>query len=243
MTRWFLGLIVAALVGAGALVVTRPGAMIAPGPVADGHAGLANDCFACHVPLRGASAQRCVGCHAVAMIGLASTKGVKRASASPKTAFHQQLASKDCLACHTGHAGSALAFSHALLPAAAGAQCATCHAAPDTAVHRGAGANCGQCHGQQAWQPAAFDHARFFALEGPHAAPCATCHAGDDTSRFTCFGCHAHQPAAIRARHVREGMRNIENCAQCHRSRRGEHGGEHRGERPGERPGERKDDD
>jgi hypothetical protein len=72
-------------------------------------------------------------------------------------------------------------------------------------------------------------------LEGPHATPCATCHINHDTSRFTCFGCHEHQPDAIRAKHVREDIPNFENCAQCHRSTRGEHG-----ER---RSGERRDDD
>jgi hypothetical protein len=239
--RWFLAVITASLVGVGALIVLWPNFMISPGPLAPAHAELTTDCFACHVPFRGAAAQRCVTCHAVATIGFVTTKGVTLTSSGSKVAFHQQLNTQNCLSCHTGHEGSALAlghrqsFSHALLLPAAGAKCETCHTPPDTTMHRGASANCGQCHSQQAWKPATFDHTKFFLLEGPHATPCATCHINNDTSRFTCFGCHEHQPNAIKARHVREGILNFENCAQCHRSTRGEHS-----ER---RSGERKDDD
>ena len=244
--RWVLALIAASLAGLGVPIVSWPNFMIAPGPLAPGHAELATDCFACHMPFRGVAAQTCVSCHAVATIGLLSTKGAKLTSSVPKVAFHRQLTTQNCLACHTAHEGSALAlghrqsFSHALLPPAAGAKCETCHTLPDTAIHRGAGANCAQCHGQQAWKPASFDHTGFFLLEGPHATPCATCHVDNDTTRFTCFGCHEHRPDAIRAKHIRKGIPDFENCARCHRSTREEHG-ERRPEK--RRSGERRDDD
>ncbi len=241
MRRWFLALITANLVGLGVLIVWWPNFMISPGPLTPAHADVATDCFACHVPFRGAVAPKCVTCHAVATIGSRTTKGAMLTSPRPKVGFHQQLSTPNCLTCHTGHEGSAFAlghrqsFSHALLQPAAGAKCETCHTAPDTAAHRGASATCGQCHGQQAWKPANFEHAKYFLLDGPHATPCATCHLNNDTGRYTCFGCHEHQPAAIRAKHVREGIPNFEDCARCHRSTRGEHG-----ER---RSGEREDDD
>ncbi len=235
--RWVLVLITANLVGLGVLIVLWPNFMIGPGPLAPAHVELAGDCFACHLPFRGAAAQDCRNCHAITTIGLLTTKGGKLTSPGPKIAFHQQLNTQNCLLCHTGHEGSARAlghrqsFSHTLLLPAAGAKCETCHASPDTTIHRGVGTNCGQCHRQDGWKPADFDHTRFFLLEGPHAAPCATCHINSDTSRYTCFGCHEHQPDAIRVQHVREGIPDFANCAQCHRSTRGEHGERRSGER------------
>jgi hypothetical protein len=228
--RWVLALITVNLVGLGLLIVLWPNFMISPGPLAAAHAELATDCFACHAPFRGAAARQCMTCHAVATIGALTTKGVKLSSSDPRVAFHQQLNTQDCLSCHTGHEGSALglghrpSFSHTLLISAAGAKCETCHTSPGTAIHRDTGANCAQCHSQEGWKPVHFDHSKFFALEGPHATSCTTCHIDNDTSRFTCFGCHEHQADAIRAKHVREGIANFENCIQCHRSARGEHG-------------------
>jgi hypothetical protein len=228
--RWVLALITANLAGLGALIFYWPNFMVSPGPLAPAHAELTTDCFACHVPFRGATAQQCVSCHVVATIGLVTTKGVKLAPSGQKAAFHQQLATQNCLSCHTAHEGSALAlghqqsFSHELLLPAARAKCETCHTPPATTMHQGVTENCGQCHTQQAWKPANFDHSKFFLLEGPHATACTTCHINNDTSHLTCFGCHEHQPDAIRAKHLHEGIQNFENCAQCHRSAQGEHG-------------------
>jgi hypothetical protein len=134
------------------------------------------------------------------------------------------------MACHTDHSGPQLAtpsrqrFAHALLKPELRGQCATCHRAPQTPLHAQSGKNCAACHSQTAWKPATFDHRRFFALTGPHKASCSTCHLGGDTSRYTCFSCHEHQPAQIRAEHAEEGIRDIENCVRCHRSGSGEGG-------------------
>ncbi|HTJ64978.1 MAG TPA: cytochrome c3 family protein [Alphaproteobacteria bacterium] len=220
--RWILAAISAALLGLGVLVFLHPDRMISPGALSQSHSELATDCFACHLPLHGASQDKCIACHALADIGLRTTKGLPLTS--PKVAFHQQLASHDCMACHTGHQGVARilgkrrSFSHELLDPAVRGQCQECHAPPATAPHRGVTANCAQCHGLTGWKGASFDHGKFFQLEGPHEAPCATCHVGDDTSRYTCYECHAHQPDRIRAKHLREGIRDFENCARCHRN-------------------------
>ena len=32
-----------------------------------------------------------------------------------------------------------------------------------------------------------------------------------------CYGCHEHTPANIRAEHEEEGIRDFENCVECHR--------------------------
>jgi hypothetical protein len=203
------------------IIFVWPQYMVAPGPLIPAHAAIAKDCFACHAPLQGASAARCISCHKIADIGLRTTAGV--ALGTGRAAFHQSLSQPDCMACHTDHSGPALvrrpgpSFAHDQLRDTVRQQCARCHRAPPTVLHAGAGANCAQCHKQTAWKPATFDHARLFALTGPHAAACTTCHIGGDHARYTCFGCHQHQPDQIRARHAREGIGNTANCVRCHR--------------------------
>ena len=46
----------AALLAVIALCFIWPQTMVAPGPVIPAHAAIAQDCFSCHAPLRGASA-------------------------------------------------------------------------------------------------------------------------------------------------------------------------------------------
>ena len=251
MTRqWGLWLIAVNLCVLIALAFIWPHMMVAPGPLIPAHAEFATDCFACHSPMLGVSADRCVTCHKVADIGLRTTKGVPIVKKSGTIPFHQSLTKAACVDCHTDHSGPKLvqsrkqSFSHALLRPDVRGQCSTCHAAPKTKFHADAGKKCATCHTSTAWKPATFDHNRYFALTGPHKASCSTCHAGGDTSRYTCYGCHEHQPAQILAEHAEEGIRNITNCVRCHRSASDEGGGE-RGEREGGEEGEEEggDDD
>lgn len=219
-----------------ALAVVYPGVMLSPGPLVPAHAALANDCFACHAPFGGASSERCVECHALADIGLRTTRGAAvapRAGVGSSVAFHQELREQRCTACHSEHQRrAARRFSHELLSSAARARCETCHRPPADAFHQGNGSACARCHGVDAWRPATFDHRQAFELSGDHAAPCLTCHVGGDLSRYTCFGCHAHTPENIREEHDEEGIRDLDDCVECHRSgdtegaERGE-GGEH----------------
>ncbi|MBB3862095.1 hypothetical protein GGQ88_003389 [Novosphingobium hassiacum] len=132
------------------------------------------------------------------------------------------------MACHTDHSGPTLGtaaritFSHELLQPDVRSQCVSCHRAPQTTLHAQVGSNCAQCHTQTVWKPARFEHARLFALTGPHNTACTTCHVGGNFTRYTCYGCHEHQPDQIRTEHAEEGIRDIENCARCHRSAAGE---------------------
>lgn len=222
--RWpliVIALCLSALIG---MAFVWPQAMVAPGPVMSAHAQIGNDCFACHTPFMGASPDRCTDCHKVAQIGTRTTKGVAIAAAARKIAFHQALAKPDCMACHSDHAGPRLVkaaehvFAHDLLKPEIRTRCAACHKAPATQIHAQAGNTCAQCHTQKAWKPATFDHRRFFALTGPHNASCTTCHTKGNFKRYTCYGCHEHQPAQIRAEHLEEGITNIDNCTRCHRS-------------------------
>ena len=134
---WLLIVIAANLVVLVALAFVYPHLMVSPGPLSREHAELATDCFACHAPWRGAAAPRCTECHALADIGLRSTKGVALPQQGLKTSFHQELIEQDCVACHSDHAGPKLTqrtrkpFSHELLRVAARDRCESCHAADE----------------------------------------------------------------------------------------------------------------
>mgnify|MGYP003381731295 CR=1 FL=1 len=78
-------------------------------------------------------------------------------------------------------------------------------------------------------------------LDGDHNATCVTCHTTPDFKRYTCYGCHEHTPANIRSEHEEEGIRNFENCVECHRSADDEGGGGGEGGRGRNRGGDRGD--
>lgn len=221
---WLFWTIVINLLGLVGLAFAYPHLMVAPGPLVAGHAELATDCFACHTPWRGTTAQKCIACHALPDIGMRTTKGAALPQRGLKTSFHQQLSEQNCMACHSDHAGpklthrSATRFSHALLKPEVSQECATCHTKPTNEMHRTLTVGCGQCHSQTAWKPATFEHGEFFELDRDHNASCETCHVGNDTSRFTCYGCHEHTPSNIRRKHEEEGIGNFENCVECHRN-------------------------
>jgi len=236
--RWILALIAANLAAVVALVFAYPHLMVSPGALMSAHASLATDCFACHAPLRGATPARCATCHALAGIGIRTTKGVPIATRQGHPAFHQELQESDCMACHAEHQGaepppeSRKAFSHALLRSETRDRCERCHRAPVDDMHGQRAARCSQCHGAVAWKPATFDHSKLFLLEGEHDTACVTCHVGNDHGHYTCYGCHEHTPSNIRSKHEREGIHDFSNCVKCHRSSRegGEGGGERRGD-------------
>ncbi|MES2634527.1 MAG: class III cytochrome C family protein [Pseudomonadota bacterium] len=222
--KWLLVLIALNLVVLVGLAFIYPHLMVAPGALSPAHAGLSTDCFACHAPLRGVSEQRCTTCHAIADIGLRTSKGAAIARAVPKAPFHQQLVQQDCIACHSDHAGPMLThrtrkpFSHELLIATARDRCESCHKPPKDNLHRQTQGSCAQCHKASAWKPATIEHDKLFLLDGDHNAPCATCHKASDFKTYTCYGCHEHTPANIRRKHEKEGVRDFDNCVECHRS-------------------------
>jgi endogenous inhibitor of DNA gyrase (YacG/DUF329 family) len=197
--RWLWIVISANLVVLVALAFIYPHLMVGPGALEPGHAELTTDCFACHTPLRGATADRCVVCHALPEIGLRTTQGAAIAPAkSARVAFHQALSDTNCMACHSDHAGPKLThrerkpFSHAMLRVATRDRCDTCHSAPRNALHKALSVGCAQCHKTAAWKPAHFDHA---ALTPAERGRCESCHrAPADT---------LHKPITG-------------NCAQCH---------------------------
>ncbi len=221
---WVLVLIALNLAVLLVLAFVFPHLMISPGALVRGHAELTTDCFACHSPWRGAASTRCIVCHALPDIGRRTTKGAPLAARNIQVAFHQELTEQDCIACHSDHEGPRLAqrsrkpFSHALLRVTTREHCAGCHKSPADSLHRRIQGNCKQCHGQERWKPATLDHAKLFALDRDHDVKCATCHTHDDYNRYTCYGCHEHREEKIRQEHEEEGIRNFENCVECHRN-------------------------
>lgn len=224
MKRWLLVLIAANLLAALALAFIYPHLMVSPGRLLTGHAELATDCFACHAAFRGAASPRCVACHDPSGIGLRTSKGVPFPAQGRKAAFHQDLVEQNCMACHRDHEGPRLMqrsrkpFSHALLREPVRQRCESCHKAPTDKLHRQISGECKQCHASERWKPATFEHDKLFLLDRDHNTACATCHTRNDYSRYTCYGCHEHRPEKVRAEHLEEGIRDFENCVECHRS-------------------------
>lgn len=229
-----------------ALTFVYPELMVGPGKLIPGHKTLEGDCFACHAPLLGASSERCASCHKPVDIGRLSTKGVAVAKPLTKTAFHQELSSQDCVACHSDHAGvkrfaRQRQFDHNLLKKATRDQCQNCHKTPADSLHKQITGNCLQCHTQNKWTPANFDHNKYFVLDKDHNATCITCHVRNDYSRFTCYGCHEHTPDNIRRKHIKESIAKFDDCVECHRSAN-EHDIKGRNEGQGKRKDQRNDD-
>lgn len=206
-----------------ALVFIYPHLMVGPGKLISGHKQLETDCFACHAPLKGADSTLCISCHKPDEIGRLTTTGLPIAKPLTSTPFHQKLISQDCLACHSDHAGVKRfrlqgRFSHALLNKKTLEQCQDCHKSPADSLHEQITGNCSQCHSQDKWVPATFDHDKYFELDRDHNAKCVTCHVRNDYKRYTCYGCHEHTEGNIRSEHIEEGIREFNNCVECHRN-------------------------
>ncbi len=245
--RTIISIVTAGVVILLVLAIIYPLPMISPGRLIDGHAELETDCFACHTPLIGSRSAKCVECHKVADIGLKDTKGVAIVKQKKSVAFHQELSEEDCVSCHSDHKGVATfrpinQFSHNLLKPKLQKQCDSCHSNPEDELHRQIKGNCGGCHTQNAWTPATFEHEKYFRFDRHHTTECITCHLDNNYSNYTCYECHEHSRLNIWGEHVEEGIRDFDNCVECHRS-----GDEHEAERiwrsKGRSQGYRGDDD
>jgi hypothetical protein len=243
MSKLLKIILAANLIVISALVFIYPHLMVGPGKLIPGHKHLDKDCFACHASFAGADSTRCVICHKPADIGRLTSAGLPIAKPVTSVPFHQHLANQNCLACHSDHAGVKRfrqqgRFNHSVLQKTTLEQCQSCHKSPADSIHRQISGNCGQCHNQNKWTPANFEHGKYFNLDGDHNASCVTCHEGNDYQRYTCYGCHEHTQDNIRREHIEEGIRNFDNCVECHRSS-SEHG---EGKREGNRKEGRDDD-
>jgi len=205
------------------LTIFVPHLMVSPGTTIKAHSEIATDCFACHTPFMGSTAENCITCHTVSNIGLKTTQDVAIAKEKKNVAFHQSLLEEDCVACHSEHKGvkpfrPVGQFSHALLDATIKQACNRCHTNPGDNLHLKMADNCNRCHTQEAWRPATFEHDKYFRFDRHHDTDCNTCHIENNYESYTCYGCHEHSRSNIRGEHLEEGIDEYENCVDCHRS-------------------------
>lgn len=140
--RVILGGVASVLLAVIAMLFLYPHQMIAPGTLMPAHAGLEQNCFACHAPLQGVSSEKCVTCHKLSQIGLTTTAGQPVRNPFGTPVFHAELSEANCTACHTDHATIPMTpakltrFDHALLKPGLAGQCASCHAKPKDQLHK-----------------------------------------------------------------------------------------------------------
>ena len=176
-----------------------------------------DDCMACHSDHQGPKlTKRSRKPFSHDLLKLAVRDTCASCHAAPKDTVHRGL-KVECSKCHGNDAWKPAQFEHALLAPAELDRCETCHNAPTDRLHRQIQGSCKSCHKTEAWKPATFDHDKFFVLDRDHQATCETCHKNNDYSQYTCYGCHEHSQAKVRAEHVEEGIQNFENCVECHR--------------------------
>lgn len=169
------------LIAVTVLTVAMAHLMISPGRLIDGHRETETDCFVCHDGFFGASTQKCVSCHKVPDIGKTTVKGVPVTAKKPVLAFHDKLADRGCVACHSDHVGLMRyrvprPFPHGAVEVKAQQQCASCHRDPDDPLHRAIADGCGDCHKVETWKPATFEHD---VLAAADLETCLTCHKPD----------------------------------------------------------------
>lgn len=183
------------------------GALANPGPLSDPHAFLANDCAACHTPLRGVEDSNCIVCHANASSILQRQP----------TAFHADIG--DCAKCHREHRRPPARLSemdHELLAnlgrsqledAASGSEASAAAERLESWLVSG--------RAQSALPP---NHVDLTPLE--RTLNCMACHANDDR-HFALFGndcaaCHGTSKWTIADfQHPSPASRD---CAHCHQA-------------------------
>lgn len=225
------------------------------------HAELAADCAACHPApwSRERMDERCVRCHSDVRRELADStslhgslpdgtrcrachtehhgaqgsltsmdaRSLDHATFGFALDTHREAASGNPFACGDCHQPNSFAFRPA--------DCEDCHREYQpafTAEHAATwGSDCRSCHDGTG---ARFAHTFPIDHGSRSASECTVCHEGAprEYRSYTCYGCHEHTPANIRAEHREEGISDAElvQCVRCH-----EGGGEHdgRGERSG----------
>lgn len=128
----------------------------------------------------------------------------------------------DCESCHDPASWEDAAFDHDRM--AAVNACVDCHAEPQE--HAGQfGTDCAACHSTRAWEPASYNGTHTFPLgHGDGNGNCQTCHPNNLTT-YTCYGCHEHNEANVASEHREEGIRDFQNCMECHIDGREHEGG------------------
>jgi hypothetical protein len=177
--------------------------------------GTPTSCVSCHAEPqahKGSFGTACAQCHSTSTWkGAVATSFDHDRTAFKLTGKHQAV---DCKACHANQVFKG-----------APQTCVGCHAEPQ--AHKGKfDTACAECHSTTTWKGATFKHV-FPINHGSRdrnrgANACGTCHAdAPNFQTYTCYGCHAHQPAAMARRHPRLTAVQLQVCAKCHRGGRG----------------------
>ncbi len=184
------------------------------------------DCVACHSDHQGMKVYRKIHHFSHQLVLEAVRKECSSCHEKPDDRLHEKL-KLNCDACHTQDEWKPASFGHEQYFRSVGnKECTGCHQKPDDRAHRQLKGQCDTCHGLNKWKPATFDHDKYFRFDKHHQTECVTCHKNDDYSHYTCYGCHEHNRWNVREEHLEEGIRDYEQCTECHRS-----GDEHEAER------------
>lgn len=202
--------------------------------------------LATHQRLDGGGAFTCASCHAAESFKFETARCESCHADYQPTFTTQHIADwgRDCQSCHDGRdtfsrarfahdtTGFRLDGAHTTTRCVlchvdarqvedfrtANTTCVSCHTADDK--HRGSlGTDCASCHSTTTWEGATFDHDVFPLDHGARRpSPCVTCHVDkSDYTKYTCYGCHAHDSVDVAREHRGEVDRaNIEDCVDCH---------------------------
>ncbi len=135
----------------------------------------------------------------------------------PLTGAHKRV---ECESCHIGGMFQNTAR-----------ECSACHLEP--ILHIGMfEATCADCHTTNTWTPAEYNLPHTFPFDHERRGQpwtCIDCHP-TSLQTYTCYqGCHEHTPAKVEREHREEGIRDFQNCMECHptgREDEGESGGD-----------------
>ncbi|MBU2511102.1 class III cytochrome C family protein [bacterium] len=208
---------------AGWLTYLFPKEAITPGNLLEKHNQLEVNCLNCHDLFQGPSDEKCIQCHAKEQIGTLNSNNQIVDQKKKRLSFHAGLASDSCLSCHREHqgglaAGSTTQFSHELLGIEDTKNCTECHSKPTNSIHQQSEQPCSQCHQTTNWASTEIDHDNYFRFDKDHRTNCSVCHPNSTYKEYTCYGCHEHSPRKIEREHLKEGISDFENCAECHSS-------------------------
>jgi hypothetical protein len=175
-------------------------------------------CSACHTDHKGINPENQYNGFDHSLLDKTTMNLCGSCHSSPADSLHVRF-TVECSKCHTTEGWKSGAhFDHNLILPDKVNHCASCHKQPDDDLHGSFKENCSKCHTPDKWLPATFDHATYFVLDRDHNTSCKTCHSTPDLGDYTCYGCHEHSPDNILDEHREEGISNLDNCVECHKS-------------------------
>jgi hypothetical protein len=185
-----------------------------------------------------------IGANLLVLVALAFVYPHLMVSPGPLVPGHRALAT-DCFACHAPWRG------------ATAERCIACHAVPDIGLRSTKGV---PITASQTGRSTAMKRSFHQELIEQDCMACHSDHAGPkltqssrkpfshtllrpakDYRQYSCYGCHEHTLANVRAKHLEEGIQNFEDCVECHRSADAEPKSRGGGKDPRSRDGHKRD--